>query len=31
MSVYDNMAFGLRLRKTPKRKLTIASKKRPTS
>ena len=29
MSVYDNMAFGLKLRKTPRPKSTAGSKKRP--
>ncbi len=30
MSVYDNMAFGLKLRKRPKPRSTAASRKRPT-
>ena len=30
MSVYDNMAFGLKLRKTPKDDIDAASRKQPT-
>jgi ABC-type sugar transport system ATPase subunit len=31
MSVYDNMAFGLKLRKTPKNEIDRASKRRAAS